>query len=303
MWLAAFVLTPLAGAAPLATYDVPKWTPTYNMSRSTVVMPCNESGYSDPHLFAKFGIADFDWSNAKEAWSNTKPMDCEERLVTQASMVKGINPTARVFVYRNLVKALPWYTAVREKITDPDYAGWFLPFSKTPSVNGTWHMAKCTGAKCSDLYHDLEQTPQVRANSPTRVKDGDWFVYNNTNDVSGCHPGWKTITDGGRHATWRGCRDAADANGTKAFTWWVNPQATNGTCWVLDDWHTVTPHNATMPGAQAGHVSGYKPRAGETPPPALASTTLCASGDCDCGDGFPCGEVVQQGTALSCPLY
>ena len=28
--------------------------------------------------------------------------------------------------------ALPWITAVREKLSDPDYAGWFVP-CKSPS--------------------------------------------------------------------------------------------------------------------------------------------------------------------------
>jgi hypothetical protein len=189
----------------------------------------NETGYSDPHLFSRFGIADFDWSNAKVAWSDAKPMDCEERLLTQATMVKDVNPTAKVFVYRNLVKALPWYTAVREKITDPQYAGWFLPFSKKPPVNGTsWHMSKCTGEKCSNLYHDLEQTPIAHGSGPSRVKQGDWYIYNNTNDVSGCHPGWKTITQGGDQTDWKGCKAAADTAGKKGFTWWVNPKAKNG---------------------------------------------------------------------------
>lgn len=32
------------------------------------------------------------------------PMDCEERLVKQAEMVKGVSPKTRVWVYRNLVK-------------------------------------------------------------------------------------------------------------------------------------------------------------------------------------------------------
>ena len=34
-------------------------------------------------------------------------MDCEERLVAQAELVKSVNPAAHVWVYRNLVKALP----------------------------------------------------------------------------------------------------------------------------------------------------------------------------------------------------
>ena len=43
-------------------------------------------------------------SNAKALWANQKPMDCEERLITQAAMTKAANPNTRVFVYRNLVK-------------------------------------------------------------------------------------------------------------------------------------------------------------------------------------------------------
>ena len=46
-------------------------------------------------------------------------MDCEERLVSQAELVKSVNPDAKVWVYRNLVKALPWYSSVREKMLDP----------------------------------------------------------------------------------------------------------------------------------------------------------------------------------------
>jgi hypothetical protein len=46
-------------------------------------------------------------------------MDCEERLLSQAAMVKAVNPDTKVFVYRNLVKALPWYTNVWTKYCTP----------------------------------------------------------------------------------------------------------------------------------------------------------------------------------------
>jgi hypothetical protein len=39
---------------------IPKWKPTYNMSRSTIFMPCNYSGHYDPAVAAKFGIVDFE---------------------------------------------------------------------------------------------------------------------------------------------------------------------------------------------------------------------------------------------------
>ena len=66
------------------------------------------SGFLDPTISAKWGVVDFDWSNAKGAWTRQRPMDCEERLVAQADLVRSANPHARVWVYRNLVKALPW---------------------------------------------------------------------------------------------------------------------------------------------------------------------------------------------------
>lgn len=139
----------------------PAWPPTYNMSMSTIVMPCNYSGWTDPAWGAQWGIIDFDWSNAKALWANAQPMDCEERLVEQARRVKAINPNTKVFVYRNLVKALPWYTNVREKLTDPAYAGWFLAFKPGGSLpNHTYHVPPCTAGKCSALYHDQEQTPE-----------------------------------------------------------------------------------------------------------------------------------------------
>jgi hypothetical protein len=39
-------------------------------------------------------------SNAKQLWANTKPMDAEARMVTQAAATKGANPEGHVWVYR-----------------------------------------------------------------------------------------------------------------------------------------------------------------------------------------------------------
>lgn len=202
--------------------------------------------------------------------------------------------TAIVFVYRNLVKALPWYSSVRNKLLDPAYAGWFLKFS--PDV--THHVPNCStdasGTKCSAFYHDQEQTPRPGAAGPTRVKDGAWYIYNNTNDVSGLRPGWKTITDGGPQPTWDACRAAAEKAGRKMFTWWVYPKAALGDCWFSSDWNTTSPPpepQKSLPTVEAGHVSGYRPDTGETPPPSLGTVgQMCANGVCDCGPGLPCGE-------------
>lgn len=67
-------------------------------------MACNSSGWFNASLAAQFGVVTFDWSNAKAQWANAKPMDCQERLITQAERTKALNPAAHVGVYRNLVK-------------------------------------------------------------------------------------------------------------------------------------------------------------------------------------------------------
>ena len=136
----------------------PRWEQTYNMSMSSITMACNQSGWYSPEFGGSFGIASYDWSNMKNIWANQKPMDCEERLVTQAVMTKKANPASHVFTYRNLVKALPWFSSVRTKLDDPAYSGFFLKFKD--GINGTYHVPACTFEKCSAMYHDQEQTPE-----------------------------------------------------------------------------------------------------------------------------------------------
>ena len=146
MILLILSLTVVTAAHSMSSNPVlPPWKPTYNMPQSTIMMPCNVrrylrrrfaenaslqkhthtqySGMFDPVEASKWGIVDFDWSNAKQLWANTKPMDCQERLVSQVEQVKRVNNQTRTFVYRNLVKALPWYTSVREKLEDSAYSG------------------------------------------------------------------------------------------------------------------------------------------------------------------------------------
>jgi hypothetical protein len=85
------------------------------------------------------------------------------------------------------------YSSVREKLLDPQFAGFFLRF-KPGGSNGTnkWHMDPCTpsqvghAAKCSQFYHDQEQTPAngPKHLGPTKSADG-WMVWNPYNGVGG----------------------------------------------------------------------------------------------------------------------
>jgi hypothetical protein len=106
-------------------------------------------------------------------------MNSEELITVQAESVYAADPgvpgyAPRVWAYRNTIKALNWYTSVREKLDDPAYSSWFVKFqgfSDSPypggaglSVNGTFHVPVCdwynngtNAPRCSGFYHDQEQ--------------------------------------------------------------------------------------------------------------------------------------------------
>ena len=155
--LALLGLSMMASAIPV--HLLPRWEPTYNMSMSTIIQPCNFSGQMDAHFLAKWGIASIDWSNAHAVWANTKPMNSDELLLEQAKSIKSLNPDTKVWVYRNIVKALPWFTTVREKILDPAYSGWFLKFRDGAHGEGYTSPSCTKGQGCSEFYHDQLQTP------------------------------------------------------------------------------------------------------------------------------------------------
>jgi hypothetical protein len=144
----------------------PSWpAPGYAMRQSTMAMIMNVSGLYDAHAMSQYAVASVDWSNAKVEWARAQPMNCSQMLVEQAREAKLRRPDQRVFVYRNLVKALPWLRSVRRKLEDERYASWFLPFlcqnttTKLAESNCAMHVPECTDDKCSALYHDQEQTP------------------------------------------------------------------------------------------------------------------------------------------------
>jgi hypothetical protein len=187
----------------------PPWSPTYNTTESLITMQCNSSGYSNPNRGSEFGIVSYDWSNAKRFWSQNQPMDCEEKLIEQVEILATAIATAskkkeeggnnnnntnpnnkRIFIYRNIVKALPWFSTVRNKLLDPAYDGFFLNFKQqhqqqqqqydndndndnliennNDDNNHSYHVPKCAAENksiCSNLYHDQGQTPQVPTKS------------------------------------------------------------------------------------------------------------------------------------------
>ena len=137
------------------------------MKASTIFMPCNESGYHNVSEAIKFGWAQYDWSNAKKVWVNHHPMDCGAMLTEQAAMVHARDPSVKLGVYRQSIKALPWLSVVREKLEDPAYSSWFIKFGDykagTNHSSGdpdTYNTNPCDATKCSGLYHEQTQVPE-----------------------------------------------------------------------------------------------------------------------------------------------
>jgi hypothetical protein len=272
-------------------------------------MPCNYTDFFDPLVAAKYGIVDFDWSNAKGQWTASKPMDCEERLLRQAEMVKAINPETKVYVYRNLVKALPWYRNVRSKLTESRYSGWFLKFKPGGSLpNGSYHVPRCTtsvmggATKCSNHYHDQKQTPQPVAPGPLPPPPvHGWGILEpgkipqpSPDNISVWSVYQKLHTDTYQECAAAAQEMAAGIASARFFTWWGHDESPSRTsnvtvyrCWLSSPVGWSKGYAPTT-SAVHGLVSGFRgvPR----PVPPVAWGDGACLGDCDCGDGLPCGE-------------
>ena len=72
-------------------------------------------------------------------------------------------PTLTLMLYVTLGHLFR-YTTVRVKVTDPAYSAWFMKFSDAVIANhSAAHVPVCdtnyNPPRCSNLYHDQEQTP------------------------------------------------------------------------------------------------------------------------------------------------
>ena len=141
---------------------VPTWPATWQMNASTIIMPCNYTGYQVPKTVADWGITDFDWSNNLAGWSSSTPMDNDERQLIQVKMIKEDPLTPKykkVWIYRNSVYAYPWFSSVRRILDDPNYSAWFLKFNGT----GPWTSPNCDKnydpPKCTQYFHTQMDTP------------------------------------------------------------------------------------------------------------------------------------------------
>ena len=150
--------------------SVPAWPATYQMNASTIIMPCNYSGFQAPSTVAGWGVVDFDWSNDLAGWSAATPMDNDERQLAQVEAIKRSPHTAgytKVWMYRNTVYGYPWFASVRALLDDPAYKPWFLLFDTADREGDTgrnFTSPPCDHdyqpPKCTDYFHTQMDTPR-----------------------------------------------------------------------------------------------------------------------------------------------
>ena len=135
-------VSPYHPPAPKPPLVLPPWAPTYNLSLSTALFPTNQSGWWDVDLTRRFGLLNFDWSNAQALWAlppvgKCKGGDdacgsCEEYLAEQCRRVKLVNNETRCLVYRNTELGLEWLSSERSVMNEA-HSGFFLNY-QTPAM-------------------------------------------------------------------------------------------------------------------------------------------------------------------------
>jgi hypothetical protein len=129
-------------------------------------------------------------SNDKKDWALARPMDCEERLVTQAQAVKAANPATKVFTYRNLVKVLRC-----THVPTRDRCHCAFPAPCLPAVCAAIRVgtAVCVGLRRAGVPAEPAAPPHrfpTPANSPCTRQALPWFSTVREKLVDPAYAGW-----------------------------------------------------------------------------------------------------------------
>ena len=108
----------------------PLWTPTWNLTQSTVIQPGHTASYFLP--LHTWGLISLDWSVARGTWfagNNTKNTTMEATLTENCRQLKALGLASRCFIYHNTELALQWLESQRTVMYDPAFSGvYFLQY-------------------------------------------------------------------------------------------------------------------------------------------------------------------------------
>ena len=106
----------------------PTWTPTWNLTQSTVIQPSGDYYFTPKH---PWGLVSLDWSVANKIWflGNTSNTTCEATSVTGCRLLKAAGLANRCFIYHNMELALQWLESQRAVMYDINYQDFFLRYT------------------------------------------------------------------------------------------------------------------------------------------------------------------------------
>jgi hypothetical protein len=106
----------------------PTWTPTWNLTQSTIIQPSSPSYFMPNH---SWGLISLDWTVADSIWyqGDTQNTSCEATSITGCKMLKEAGLATRCFIYHNSELALQWLESQRVVMQDPSYQDFFLRYT------------------------------------------------------------------------------------------------------------------------------------------------------------------------------
>jgi hypothetical protein len=101
-----------------------------------------------------WGIVTLDFESHEQLWGHHPGgKDSDTMMLVQAAAMKAIAPHTKIYVYRNLAQAYSNFVQLREKIEDPRYSGWWVPFGKDSTLPRCEVNPRLNKTLCSDLFH------------------------------------------------------------------------------------------------------------------------------------------------------
>lgn len=81
----------------------PAWTPTYNLTQSTVIQPEGSVGGGFFTANHTWGLISLDWTIAQGVWGAGGPANatCEATLAQNCAALKAAGKASRCFIYHN----------------------------------------------------------------------------------------------------------------------------------------------------------------------------------------------------------
>ena len=117
----------------------PTWTPTWNLTMSTLCQP-SSVGYFVMPAEKPWGLVSLDWSVARSIWQKNGNMNgtVEATSTEGCRQLKEVSPNTKCFIYHNMELALEALESQRKVMYDDSKAFYFLQYTDgNGNKNGT----------------------------------------------------------------------------------------------------------------------------------------------------------------------